>query len=285
MADDTQVYALDEGGNKIATFSAEQILEAINAAITTGEIPSELTAFIDAIKEQNKGKSLEFWLGTQAEFLALENTEEDIIYFINDSTNLKELSDALDQLKDQLQSGDFVVEKANDVTTSINGKAITSIFETDGTTVKEATNAAKVNSKNLYFHNGWFDMENVEWAGDEYFPRVFYNFVNHTSEAITSADGLRAAIEELFSDVTDTGNSNPFITVTGHDWAVNRGFISIPVYLELQETSSGGYEIKVVIRLISHHGNSSEETIDTIESCLESSCPIYNIHDRVTKIL
>lgn len=156
MAEDT-VYALDSGGNRIATFSAEQILEAINAAITTGEIPSELTAFIDAIKEQNKGKSLKFWLGTQAEFLALENTEEDIIYFINDSTNLKELSDALDQLKEQLQSGAFVVEKANDagnVTTNINGKAISSIFESDGATVKKATNAATVNGSNLYQHSG-----------------------------------------------------------------------------------------------------------------------------------
>lgn len=152
MAEDT-VYALDSGGNRIATFSAEQILEAINAAITTGEIPSELTAFIDAIKEQNKGESLKFWLGTQAEFLALENTEENIIYFINDSTNLKELSDALDQLKDQLQSGDFVVKKAEEaddatnatdadnVKTKINGKAISSIFESDGITVKKATQA------------------------------------------------------------------------------------------------------------------------------------------------
>lgn len=156
MAEDT-VYALDSGGNRIATFSAEQILEAINAAITTGEIPSELTAFIDAIKEQNKGKSLKFWLGTQAEFLALENTEEDIIYFINDSTNLKDLSDALDQLKEQLQSGDFVVETANNadnVTTNINDKAISSIFESDGVTAKKATRAENVNGLNLYRHAG-----------------------------------------------------------------------------------------------------------------------------------
>lgn len=159
MAEDT-VYALDSGGNRIATFSAEQILEAINAAITTGEIPSELTAFIDAIKEQNKGKSLKFWMGTQAEFLALDNTEEDIIYFINDSTNLLDLANALEQLKEQLQSGDFVVKKAEkaddatNVTMNINGKAISSIFENNGTTVKEATNAKSLNGKVIYKHFG-----------------------------------------------------------------------------------------------------------------------------------
>lgn len=181
MADDTQVYALDEGGNKIATFSAEQILEAINAAITTGEIPSELTAFIDAIKEQNKGESLKFWLGTQAEFLALENTEENIIYFINDSTNLKELSDALDQLKDQLQSGDFVVEKANNagnVTTNINGKAISSIFESDGITVKKATRAENVNGLNLYRHAGKvvFTMDEVNDNDEGEFDCILYTY-------------------------------------------------------------------------------------------------------------
>lgn len=161
MADEQdQVYALDAGGNKIATLTTAQILEAIAEAIETGQVPSELKAFIDAIKEQNKGKGLKFWIGTQAEFLALESTSDDIIYFINDSTNLLELSNALEQLEEQLQSGAFVVKKseeadnATNVTANINGKAISSIFESDGTTVKEATNAKSLNGKVIYKHFG-----------------------------------------------------------------------------------------------------------------------------------
>ena len=38
------VYALDEGGNRIATLSAEDIVAAIKAAIETGEVPAELKA-------------------------------------------------------------------------------------------------------------------------------------------------------------------------------------------------------------------------------------------------
>lgn len=158
MADEQdQVYALDAGGNKIATLTTAQILEAIAEAIETGQVPSELKAFIDAVQEQNKAKSLKFWLGTQAEFLALESTSDDIIYFINDSTNLRDLANALERLKEQLQSGDFVVKKAEEaeeaddatnVTANINGKAISSIFESDGTTVKEATNVkTSINGK------------------------------------------------------------------------------------------------------------------------------------------
>lgn len=123
MADEQdQVYALDAGGNKIATLTTAQILEAIAEAIETGQVPSELKAFIDAIQEQNKGNSLKFWLGTQAEFLALESTSDDIIYFINDSTNLRDLSNALAQLEEKLESGDFVVEKANNATNADTAK-------------------------------------------------------------------------------------------------------------------------------------------------------------------
>lgn len=149
MSDTTQVYALDAGGNKIATLSTEQILEAIQEAISTGEVPETLTAFIDAIKEQNTGADIKFWVGTQAEFQALASTDERTIYFITDITTVKDLSDALDELKEGLQDGTFKVQsayKADDatnVTAQINGKNITDIFEKDGTTVKEATSVKK----------------------------------------------------------------------------------------------------------------------------------------------
>ena len=142
MADEeVQVYALDEGGNKHTTLTTSQILAAVATAIETGQVPTELAAFIDAIEEQNKGGSLKFWVGTQAEFLSLESTSTEIIYFITDSTNVRDLDIALTQLKEQLESGAFVVEKANNVINQINGKNISDIFESDGTTVKEATHA------------------------------------------------------------------------------------------------------------------------------------------------
>ena len=147
-----KVYALDEGGNRIETLSAEQILEAIETAIKTGEIPAELQTFIDTIREQNKGAGLKFWLGTQAEFLALESTSEDVIYFINDSTNLRDVADALTKLSEQLKDGSFKVKKAEaadsaaNVSEKINNKAVTDIFEKDGVTAKKATKAEAADS-------------------------------------------------------------------------------------------------------------------------------------------
>lgn len=121
---DKQVYALDDGGNRVETLSAEKILEAIQTAIATGEIPAELQTIIDTIKEQNKGAGLKFWLGTQAEFLALESTSEDVIYFINDSANLRDVAEALAELKKALEDGSLVVKKATEAKDydKINGK-------------------------------------------------------------------------------------------------------------------------------------------------------------------
>lgn len=185
MADST-VYAIDEGGNRIPTLSGEKIIEAIQTAIATGEIPDELQTFIDTIKEQNKGAGLKFWLGTQAEFLALESTSEDVIYFINDSANLRDVANALDELKKALQDGSFVVKKATaadeatNVKTNINGKAINSIFESNGTTVKEATHAAAAETINKYQHNVGMDIS----AHGTYFGRVRCSFISSFSSPI-----------------------------------------------------------------------------------------------------
>lgn len=47
-----------------------------------------------------------------------------------------------------ITNGTTIVGKATDVKTSINGKEITSIFETNGTTVKNATNASSADTAN-----------------------------------------------------------------------------------------------------------------------------------------
>lgn len=148
MANST-VYALDAGGNKIETLTKEQILAAIQAAVETGQIPETLAAAIESIIEQNTSANIKFWVGTQAQFLELENTEENTLYFITDLTTVKDISSALDTLTQGLKDGSITVKKASEadkateVTEKINGKNIFDIFESDGTTAKKATSVEK----------------------------------------------------------------------------------------------------------------------------------------------
>ena len=145
-----KVYVLDDGENQREGMTKEQILAAIAEAISTGQVTGDYSAFIEMIKEQNKGVGIKMWVGTQAELLALPEIEEDTIYYVSDLSTLADIDKALAELKEQLTDGSFKVgkagaaDKATNVTGQIAGKAITAIFESNGTTAKEATNAQKL---------------------------------------------------------------------------------------------------------------------------------------------
>lgn len=166
MSDGVKIYGRDEALNARETMTTEQILAAIQRAITTGEVTDEFTAFIETIKEQNKGIGVKMWLGTQDEFNALEKTESNTIYFVY-TTVIKDISDGIQELYDGLMDGTIKVyaatnadeathatnadeathaTSADNVSSTINGKAISSIFESDGVTAKNATTADIANS-------------------------------------------------------------------------------------------------------------------------------------------
>lgn len=154
MADET-VYALDGGENKHITMTKEQILAEIQRAIDTGHVTGDFEAFIERIKEQNKGAGIKIWVGTQAELLALPATDEDTIYYVTDISTLLELDMALTTLKEELADGSFKVgaayeatnallsSHAENVRSTINTIPINEIFESGGRKVKNATNADK----------------------------------------------------------------------------------------------------------------------------------------------
>jgi len=74
MADNERnYYVLSENNCKFESFTKEQILSAIQQAVNSGEIKNVDTGFVTKIKEQNKNAGLMFWVGTQAEYNALES--------------------------------------------------------------------------------------------------------------------------------------------------------------------------------------------------------------------
>lgn len=64
------------------------------------------------VKDQNNGAGIKIWIGTQAEFEGLSETDEDTIYYITDIVSLLELDEEVTTLKQQLLSGDFKVGAA-----------------------------------------------------------------------------------------------------------------------------------------------------------------------------
>lgn len=99
MAEEPKVYALDDAKNQRETMTREQIVTAIENMETTGSVGDVDAGFISKILELNKRGKLRFWVGTMAEFNALETKEEDTLYLYTDDPTLDDIEDALTEIQ------------------------------------------------------------------------------------------------------------------------------------------------------------------------------------------
>jgi hypothetical protein len=142
-------YVLDENKNKVEAYDKEGVLALLEQAIEDGDLShiEADSAFVSKIKSLINGTTHHIEFVTQAQFNQLENDDElvpNTYYFITDDTTAEDLEDAVNGILD----GTTRVPKATDaenaeyaenVTEKINGKNLTDIFESNGTTVKNAT--------------------------------------------------------------------------------------------------------------------------------------------------
>lgn len=92
-------YCFCESNCKFETMNKEQIISAIAQAAETGLTIDEDAAFITKVKEMNAGGMVTFWVGTQAQYNALESIEKNCLYIITDSKKEEELEAKLEEIK------------------------------------------------------------------------------------------------------------------------------------------------------------------------------------------
>ena len=97
-----RIYYCFCGDNcKFETMTKEQIIAAIAEA--TGNTPTNIdSAFITKVKEQNKGNALAFWIGTTAEYNALETKDDLCFYIKTDDTTLDDTNKAIEIINKNL---------------------------------------------------------------------------------------------------------------------------------------------------------------------------------------
>lgn len=96
------------------SMTKEQILAAIEQAVSTGQIKDVDTGFVTKIKEQNKGVALTFWVGTQAEYNALTEKQNNCFYIITDDNKSESLEAAIEELKTSFSGLNEKVDKATE---------------------------------------------------------------------------------------------------------------------------------------------------------------------------
>ena len=123
MPEELKVYALDEGKNNFQTMTKEQILSAINQKISSGSIVNIDDAFITKIKEMNAGALVQLWIGTQAEFEALSEKQDDTLYILSDDPTVNEIESSISSLEQSVndigQNNTYLNEMYNRI---INGQ-------------------------------------------------------------------------------------------------------------------------------------------------------------------
>lgn len=94
MSEEKKVYCFCSSNCKYETLTKEQILAAIAEATGATNIDPN-AAFITKIKDQNSGLSVTVWVGTQAQYNALEVKEENCLYITTDDTMQADFEKAL----------------------------------------------------------------------------------------------------------------------------------------------------------------------------------------------
>ena len=77
-------YCFNESNCKFETMTKEEILEAIAQAAEGGLAFDSEAAFITKVKESNAGGFVTFWVGTQAQYNALQSIDNNCQYIITD---------------------------------------------------------------------------------------------------------------------------------------------------------------------------------------------------------
>lgn len=101
---DRKYFVICESGCKFESMTKEQIMNAITQAGITGAITDIDTGFITKIKEQNADANLSFWVGTSAEYNALETKRENCLYILTDDVTGNEIQYVIDELKETAEA-------------------------------------------------------------------------------------------------------------------------------------------------------------------------------------
>lgn len=124
MPDERTYHVIADDKTKAESMTKEQILAAIVQAIGTGTISDVDTGFITRIRELNRNIGLKFWIGTTAEYNAIQVKETNCFYILTDDTELEDIETVVngfqsevDELAESVSSiGVTVADQADEIT-------------------------------------------------------------------------------------------------------------------------------------------------------------------------
>lgn len=104
-------YCFCDDNCKFETMNKEQILTAITQAASGSAVIDPDAAVISKVRETNGGGAVTFWVGTQAQYNALQgNTVKNCMYIITDDTLRKDIEAALKDVESRIAAAVTKIE-------------------------------------------------------------------------------------------------------------------------------------------------------------------------------
>ena len=97
-------YVVGYGNNLYESMTKEEILAAITQAVSTHTIGNVDTGFVTTLKEINNNKGLKVWIGSTAEYNAIQNKETNCLYILTDDTILEDIETLVNDLTTQVNN-------------------------------------------------------------------------------------------------------------------------------------------------------------------------------------
>lgn len=97
-------YCFCEANCKWETMTKEQIITAIEQAVSGGTIQDIDSGFISTIKEINHQQGLRFWVGTSAEFNSISERENNVLYIKTDDASADDIEAAISELRTDIEA-------------------------------------------------------------------------------------------------------------------------------------------------------------------------------------
>ncbi len=134
MSDGKKYYCFCGSNCKYETMTKEQILAAITQAVENGSVGNCDTGFITKVKEQNGGSCVTFWVGTQAQYNAIETKEQNCLYIITDDTTNDDIRKVCENATAAAAEANATAAAANALAKNAHGIA-TQLWENDNKNV------------------------------------------------------------------------------------------------------------------------------------------------------
>lgn len=91
-------YVIGAGNNFYESMTKEQILAAITQAVESHAISDVDTGFVTTVKEQNRNAPLALWVGTEAEYNAIQDKDYNTLYIKTDDSSVEQLQTSIESV-------------------------------------------------------------------------------------------------------------------------------------------------------------------------------------------